>query len=42
MLRAATTQAELIDAFEGTPEPVEQFDVLRVRGAEEYPSRGWR
>jgi hypothetical protein len=42
LLRSATDQAELIDAFEGTPEPVEQFDILRVRGADEYPSRGWR
>lgn len=40
-LKAATDQAELIDAFEGTPEPVEQYDVLRVRG-EGYNGRGWR
>lgn len=32
MLRTAVEQAELIDALEGSAEPVEEFDILRVRG----------
>lgn len=31
----AQAKAEEIDAFEGSPEPVEQLDILRVRGADE-------
>lgn len=42
LLRAATEQAETIDAFEGTPEPVEQFDVLRARGISALTTRSWR
>ena len=32
LLAAATTQAEMIDAYEGTPEPAEAFDIIRARG----------
>jgi hypothetical protein len=32
MLKAAQAKAEEIDAFEGTAEPIEQHDVIRVRG----------
>jgi hypothetical protein len=41
MLDKATAQAEMIDAFEGTPEPVEQFEILRVRGSTST-NTGWR
>lgn len=33
MLAAATAQAEQIDAYEGTGEPIEQHDIERARGA---------
>lgn len=36
MLAAAQEQAELIDTYEGSAEPVEQFDILKIRG-EEWP-----
>lgn len=32
LLRAATDQAELIDAYESTAEPVETYDIIRARG----------
>lgn len=32
LLRAATDQAEQIDAYEGSPQPVEAFDIIRARG----------
>ena len=42
LLKQATDQAELIDALEGSAEPVEQFDILRARGADPNTARGWR
>ncbi len=41
LLAAATAQAEQIDAFEGSPEPVETFDIIRARStsAEYLPGR---
>lgn len=41
LLKAAQAKAEEIEAYEGTPEPNEQFDILRARG-ETYSGRGWR
>lgn len=41
LLTAAQDQAELIESFEGTSEPVEQFDILRARG-DSYDGRQWR
>lgn len=42
MLGAAKEQAEMLDALEGTPEPAEAFDIIRVRGADEYAiGRRW-
>lgn len=32
LLAAANEQAERIDAYEGSPEPVETFDIIRARG----------
>lgn len=32
LLAAATEQAEQIDAYEGSPEPIEAFDIIRARG----------
>lgn len=32
MLSAAVEQAERIDAYEGAPEPIESFDIIRARG----------
>ncbi len=32
LLAQATAKAEEIDAYEGTPEPAETFDIIRVRG----------
>lgn len=41
LLSQAVDQAETMDAFEGAPEPIETFDVLRVRGL--APGRSnWR
>jgi hypothetical protein len=42
LLTSAQAQAEMIDAYEGTPEPIEQFDILRARGGDEYSTRSWR
>lgn len=42
MLRAAQEDAERIDAFEGSPEPTEAFDILRARGSDEGIARSWR
>lgn len=39
MLQSATAQAELIDAYEGTPEPIEAFDIIRARGGDEFAIR---
>lgn len=41
LLAQATLKAEEIDAFEGTPEPAEAFDIIRVRGGNEY-TQSWR
>lgn len=42
LLNAAKEQAELIDAYEGSPEPVESFDIIRARYGSEYSiSRRW-
>lgn len=41
LLGQATAKAEEIDAFEGTPEPNEAFDIIRVRGGNEY-TQSWR
>jgi hypothetical protein len=41
LLAQATAKAEEIDAFEGTPEPAEAFDIIRVRGGDEY-TQTWR
>lgn len=42
LLAQATAKAEQIDAFEGTPEPTEAFDIIRVRGGNEYAGlRRW-
>lgn len=40
MATEAYEAAELVNAFEGTPEPTEAFDILRVRG-ESDPYRRW-
>lgn len=36
MLATAQTQAESIDTFEGSAEPIEQFDILEARGGSSY------
>lgn len=42
LLAAATAKAEEIDAFEGTPEPAEAFDIIRARAGDEYSlTRRW-
>jgi len=44
MLAAAKDEAERIDTFEGSAEPVEQFDILKARGlsSDNYGSGGYR
>ena len=45
LLAQATVKAEEIDAYEGSPEPADAFDVIRVRGSgdSEYAVNGtWR
>ncbi len=36
LLNAAKEQAETIDAYEGTPEPAQVYDIIAVRGGDDY------
>lgn len=42
LLAQATSKAEEIDAYEGTPEPTENFDIIRLRGSVDGLITSWR
>jgi hypothetical protein len=42
MLTNARALAEQIDSFEGSPEPIESFDIIRARGSDENITQFWR
>lgn len=41
LLNSAQIQAEQIETFEGSAEPVEQMDILRARGGDDFANDGY-